>query len=53
MSPRIGRGTGFAKWPALVTVKREGQPARIEPRVIPGRKYMNKRGQWSVTNAAP
>jgi hypothetical protein len=39
MSPRIGRDSGFAKWPALV---------RGRPRSIPGRKYMNKRGQWVV-----
>ena len=49
MSPRPGRGTGFAKWPALVdptpAEKAAGMGYR-KPRVIPGRLYLNKRGRW-------
>ncbi len=54
MSPRIGRGTGFAKWPALVggTKSQNAEGAEIwrgaKPRVLPGRLYMNKRGRWVV-----
>lgn len=51
MSPRIGRGTGFAKWPALVDptpVEKALGERYLRPRIIPGRKYMNKRGQWVV-----
>jgi len=55
VSPRIGRGTGFAKWPALVDhtpAERAAGLTHKRPRRIPGRKYQNKRGQWGV-NGTP
>jgi hypothetical protein len=48
MSPRIGRDSGFAKWPRVVEHKAPDGTKRLAPRIIPGRKYMNRRGQWVV-----
>jgi hypothetical protein len=47
MSPRPGRDSGFAKWPRVVEHKAP-DGTKHRPRTIPGRKYMNRRGQWVV-----